>query len=173
MYALRKETTHEERLAAMREAREEEKKQRWAAEEDIKRKQKLGMYDLPPLDEEEEGVGVEGGGGSGGGGGVVNVDNAYKSTIAPGQHKTAKTLERALRAGKGGAGNEPPQSFAGDVDDGNSPSLKGKNGSTRLVFHCYDQEIAACDAQYMGKEVFKYERQALRRRVKSKSASFI
>ena len=152
-------------MDAMREAREQEKRQRWAREEEMKRKQKLGMY-LPPLDEDEEGVGS-------GAGGSVNVDGGYRSTIAPGQHKTAKSLERALRAGKGGANDAPPQSFAGDVDDGNSPSLKGKNGSTRLVFHCYDEEVNTYDKESMNRELFKYERQALKRRAKSKNTSLM
>ena len=47
------------------------------------RKQKCGIY-LPPLDEEES---------------DDRIGSSYDITILPGQHKTAKTVERALKAG--------------------------------------------------------------------------
>jgi len=171
-FALRGELSPEERLRAVRQVREDEKRQRWAVEEETKRKQKLGMH-LPQVDEE-------------GADGFGFPHDSYSDVISPGQHRTAMTLERALRRGGSGGkdsgvggrgramgGGARPQSFAGDVDDGSSPSLKGQHGSTRLVFHCYDEEVPAYDEKSMARKVFEYESQSLRRKTRAKNTSFM
>ena len=39
------------------------------------------------------------------------------------------------------------------------------DGSTRLVFHCYDEEVPLFDASLLGKHVMNYTRQSQRAQV--------